>query len=357
MDNDEESQPEQCFYASFKIYLSDSRKNSVCGGSDDSDPLIGEVVRIEKTLEVSDADDEDKTLSLTTRDDDIFDKDDTDNEEEIECDPRARLLIANIDRTFKRSLSESDESPTTATNRRDSRSLQRCGRHEQTQSVERLLEAPEAGPVFYLDPLDWIRTEGSIPLPLKEKSPSKLLDNFNQERAKTNLDVFTESEENLNSEIEAINSNIALHNEQRPLAEQRNSSLPNFRLETPTIVREETPDHGYSDTPPCRSITPGEKMRRTTFPILCSRPGSACDKMVRRKSCVSTEDIRLIPRRLSECSQDDVRNGKKVCSFRILSKRFINHKSKEDGLFSSSLDTAICLDFDLIKIYTLRTNI
>lgn len=27
--------PEQCFYASFKIYLSDSRKNSVCE-SDDS---------------------------------------------------------------------------------------------------------------------------------------------------------------------------------------------------------------------------------------------------------------------------------------------------------------------------------
>ena len=26
--------PEQCFYASFKIYLSDSRKNSVCGLDD-----------------------------------------------------------------------------------------------------------------------------------------------------------------------------------------------------------------------------------------------------------------------------------------------------------------------------------
>ena len=64
--------------------------------------MIGEVVRIEKTLEVSDADDEDKTLSLTTKDDDIFVKDDTDNEEEIEFDPRAKLTISNIDRTFKR---------------------------------------------------------------------------------------------------------------------------------------------------------------------------------------------------------------------------------------------------------------
>ena len=111
--------------------------------------------------------------------------------------------------------------------RRTSRSLQKTGRqYEQTQSVERAKEAagPEHGPVFYLDPLDWIRTEGTVPLPLKEKSPSKLLENFTQER--TNLDVFTESEENLNSEIEAINSNIAIHNQQRPLGEQRNSSLP-----------------------------------------------------------------------------------------------------------------------------------
>ena len=34
MEEDETSQPEQCFYASFKIYLSDSRKNSVCESED-----------------------------------------------------------------------------------------------------------------------------------------------------------------------------------------------------------------------------------------------------------------------------------------------------------------------------------
>ena len=44
---------------------------------------------------------------------------------------------------------------------------------------------------------------------------------------RNNLDILTESEENLNSEIEAINNNILLHNsEQRSLDQQRNSSLP-----------------------------------------------------------------------------------------------------------------------------------
>ena len=58
-------------------------------------------MRIEKTLEVSDVDEEDKTLSLT-KDDDIFDN--TDNEEDIELDTttRPRLMISNVDRSFKR---------------------------------------------------------------------------------------------------------------------------------------------------------------------------------------------------------------------------------------------------------------
>ena len=35
-----------------------------------------------------------------------------------------------------------------------------------------------------------------------------------------------------------------------------------------------------------------EKTRRTTIPLLCSRPGSACDKRIRKKSsCVSSEDV------------------------------------------------------------------
>ena len=83
----------------------------------------------------------------------------------------------------------------------------------------------EPSPVFYLDPLDWIRTEGSSPLPLKDKSPSKLLENFNTGPGH-NLDILTESEENLNSEIEKINNNINTATAQRSLADQRNSSLP-----------------------------------------------------------------------------------------------------------------------------------
>ena len=83
----------------------------------------------------------------------------------------------------------------------------------------------EPSPVFYLDPLDWIRTEGSSPLPLKDKSPSKLLENFNT-GPKHNLDILTESEENLNSEIEKINNNINTSTAQRSLSDQRNSSLP-----------------------------------------------------------------------------------------------------------------------------------
>ena len=83
----------------------------------------------------------------------------------------------------------------------------------------------EPSPVFYLDPLDWIRAEGSSPLPLKDKSPSKLLENFNT-GPKHNLDILTESEENLNSEIEKINNNINTATAQRSLADQRNSSLP-----------------------------------------------------------------------------------------------------------------------------------
>ena len=113
-----------------------------------------------------------------------------------------------------------------------------------------------------------------------------------------------------------------------------------FRFQTPTIelTREDnsTPDQGYSSTLSFRSITPGrrkfsyiiwfltisgvsllDKTRRTTFPLLCSRPGSACDKMIlgvdgavahrkvsgmSRKSC---EDI-LQPRKLSS---DDMRSS------------------------------------------------
>ena len=113
--------PEQCFYASFKIYLSDSRTNSICELDDSGQEQIGslyfsssispadsgqsEVVRIEKTLEVLDVSysEEEKTLSISPvsrgRDDDT-DVEDEDIEVEQICD-KPRLIITDADRLFK----------------------------------------------------------------------------------------------------------------------------------------------------------------------------------------------------------------------------------------------------------------
>ena len=168
-------------------------------------------------------------------------------------------------------------------------------------------------PVFYLEPIDWIRTglssyqcqcktfnyhltEGSSPLPYKEKMPAKVLGGL----AGNSLDILTESEENLNTEIEMINNNTSTPG--RGLETLRNISEPCFRQATPTIEVTPEPDPGYSSR--SRSLTPGlprlqlagkeGKVRRTTFPLLCSRPGSACDKKIanRKKSFVSSEDLR-----------------------------------------------------------------
>jgi len=250
---------------------------------------------------------------------------------------------SSLIRFLEGSLSESDDTPGNVEQPpRNSRSLAKADRrqqYERTQSMDRGgagggggKEKPSA--VFYLEPLDWIRTEGSSPLPLKEKSSSKLLENFNT-GTKHNLDILTESEENLNSEIEKINNNILNATAQRSLSDQRNSSLPNFRLQTPAIelTREDctTPDQGYSSSLSFRSITPGmpliEKTRRTTIPLLCSRPGSACDKMIRKtsflfnedvnhgghgvtrkmswKGCVSSDDIQIQVRKLSRITTED----------------------------------------------------
>ena len=93
--------------------------------------------------------------------------------------------------------------------------------------------------------------------------------------------------------------------------------LFSFRLQTPTIelTREDcgTPDQGYSSTLCFRSITPGlpliEKTRRTTFPLLCSRPGSACDRLIRKKSCQSSEDVQRRVARHSCASTEDLSSG------------------------------------------------
>ena len=131
--------------------------------------------------------------------------------------------------------------------------------------------------------------------------PAKVLGGL----AGNSLDILTESEENLNTEIEMINNNNSTSG--RGLETLRNISEPCFRHATPTIELTPDPDHGYSSTASTstrsRSLTPGlprldlagkeRKVRRTTFPLLCSRPGSACDKRVnRKKSFVSSEDLR-----------------------------------------------------------------
>ena len=132
--------------------------------------------------------------------------------------------------------------------------------------------------------------------------PTKVLGGL----AGNSLDILTESEENLNTEIEMIN-NTSTSTSGRGLETLRNISEPCFRQATPTIELTPDPDQGYSSTASTstrsRSLTPGlprleltgkeRKVRRTTFPLLCSRPGSACDKKInRKKSFVSSEDLR-----------------------------------------------------------------
>ena len=107
---------------------------------------------------------------------------------------------------------------------RSSRSSLRGGRggFERTQSVDRVFRR-SGSPVFYLEPTDWVRTqgptpsprnspllleprevrEGSSPLPYKDKMPNpmKLLESLG-----CGLDVLTESEENLSMEVEELTS-------------------------------------------------------------------------------------------------------------------------------------------------------
>ena len=107
---------------------------------------------------------------------------------------------------------------------RSSRSSLRGGRggFERTQSVDRVFRRA-GSPVFYLEPTDWMRTqgstpsprnspllkeprevrEGSSPLPYKDKlpNPMKLLESLG-----CGLDVLTESEENLSLEVEELTS-------------------------------------------------------------------------------------------------------------------------------------------------------
>ena len=157
------------------------------------------------------------------------------------------------------------------------------------------------------------------------------------------LDILTESEENLNTEIEMINRSG------RALESLRNSSEPTFRYVTPTIELTPDTDLGYTSQDPTsnrsRSLTPGNlpgserKTRRTTFPLLCSRPGSA-----RRRSFLSSEDLR----RTSACNlsatnlQHIGRNRTGLGRLTVIS----SEKSSITG------DVFSCIDFLDQSIYT-----
>jgi len=299
--------PEKCFYASFKIYLNpDSRKNSrtglpsTDGLSDDDD--TGEVVRIEKTEEVSDSntsDDDDKTLSLSNEnilDDDHNPNNDTDIEDE---DFEIRIVEEPLHLHYS---STEVLLPTSSGERRHSRSSDRQGssrakreKYEWTQSVDRG-QTLDRSPVYYLDPRDWIRSEGSSPLPPtrdipsplpykdKQPNPMKLLDSLGR-----NLDVLTESEENLSSELESINNMASVPSPYRVKSEpptplrppclhfsselesnNKGASVPSpFRVksEPPTPIRPPrlhfTRDG--SVTPPLETDPPLKQMLRSRF--------------------------------------------------------------------------------------------
>ena len=260
------------------------------------------------------SDDEDKTLSLSNENilgnplDEHFEE--TDNDEDAEMKmyaeqmPKLVVIDTHPDRKMKSkfdfltssnlylfhllgSVSESEDlQRTPQMSLRNSRSYERNGssrrresRYESTQSMDRYQR--DRSPVFYLNPTDWIRTEGSSPLPYKEKQPNpmKLLDSLG-----INLDILTESEENLNSELEQINFHSM------NMKNSRNKSDP-VRYQTPTLelIREssQTPEPpslpriSRSCTPGIRSrsSTPGpslgktllDRQRKTAIPILCSR--------------------------------------------------------------------------------------
>jgi len=281
-DNSSSSSHEKRFYASFNIYLnSDSRKTSIVIGDEDLDQLgdftgSGEVVRIEKTEEVSDddvSDEDEKTLSVSNENIlDPLDKEkleDTDNDEDVEI--RIIEESADIRVNTSRNLSLPE---------RISRSVDRHDRHrgdsgfERTQSVDRVYRRRETSPVFYLDPSDWIPSprnspmlrdrEGVSPLPHKDKIPNpiKLLESMG-----CGLDVLSESEENLSNEVEALTST---HPQSDPTG---------LRTELDQCDRLDIPDMESPGAVRSRSTTPVtglgramlERHRKTPIPVLCSR--------------------------------------------------------------------------------------
>ena len=235
---------------------------------------------------------------------------------------------------------------------RSSRSCLRGGRggFERTQSVDRVFRRA-GSPVFYLEPTDWMRTqgstpsprnspllkeprevrEGSSPLPYKDKlpNPMKLLESLG-----CGLDVLTESEENLSLEVEELTSasqlasrdHLGLEVEVMEIGAgtPRTKSDPGVgwtgmearrveeemreeeRRKSEDVVRrrlgEENEERRRSEEllrrreeSRSRSVTPGRfaenRHRKTPIPVLCSRGAWMVTLLMRRTTMMIVEHV------------------------------------------------------------------
>ena len=234
---------------------------------------------------------------------------------------------------------------------RSSRSSLRGGRggFERTQSVDRVFRRA-GSPVFYLEPTDWMRTqgstpsprnspllkeprevrEGSSPLPYKDKlpNPMKLLESLG-----CGLDVLTESEENLSLEVEELTSVSQLSSrdhlevmemgagpprtksdpgvgwtfmearrveeEMREEERRRSEEVVRRRLgglgeEIEERRRSEELLRRREEESRSRSVTPGRfgetRHRKTPIPVLCSRGAWMVTILMRRTTMIIVED-------------------------------------------------------------------
>ena len=247
------------------------------------------MLRIEKLLELSDeqqSEEDEPTLSLSTAD--------------LMDEPRSTTVCLKLRR---RSTSECVNEVERLSRRRAKRE-NGSHRYEATQSVER---TRERSPVFFLEPDDWIRTEGSSPLPFQQTS-SKLLH--------PSLNVLSESAESLSASdnhLSASDNHLSpedkeLASQDKEPANQKTKSLTNHDTHIKPIVRklsapEKTgpavpPPSGrqfqrsQSEAPPSsagvRSRSAGggeERQRKVAIPILCRRGAMMVGRGGKRGFC------------------------------------------------------------------------
>jgi hypothetical protein len=143
----------------------------------------------------------------------------------------------------KRSTSESarDRDPESRASRPARRSV--SGRQQQkgfesTQSVDRC-EKERSSPVFFLDPEDWFRSEGSVPT--VNLTASKLLESSPPAVAATAVAaavVRSESDENLDAELERISFlSETLRRTHSEIHCRSETCTPNFRSRSATPAR------------------------------------------------------------------------------------------------------------------------